>query len=181
MKKPRRTPSDKARSIDASKPGTRTEKRVHPAGPYGRGFDRQMKRIRFVKTVVAIIEYADNSILLQRRAVPPYKGMWGLPGGHMKPGENETEALRREVLEEVGVELHGLWKLGTYLEEGRIGNLIKYYLAKCYAAKPIKGKPRPQPGEVSDVRLFGLQEIPCELSFRHRDMIRDYEVINRQR
>lgn len=140
-----------------------------------------VKRTKFVKTVAGIIEYPDGSILLQRRAVPPYKGMWGLPGGHIKYGEGETEALRREVLEEVGVEVRALWKLGTYLEEGRIGDLTKYYLANCYVAKPISGRPRPQFGEVSEVKLYSLKEIPDQLSFRHRDMIRDYERIRKQR
>jgi len=139
------------------------------------------KRTKFVKTVAGIIEYPDGSMLLQRRAVPPYKGMWGLPGGHIKPGEQEREALRREVLEEVGVEVRALWKLGTYLEEGRIGDLTKYYLANCYVAKPISGRPRPQPAEVSEVKLYLLREMPGELSFRHRDMIRDYERIKKQR
>lgn len=140
-----------------------------------------MKRTKFVKTVAAIIEYPDGRILLQKRAIPPYKGTWGLPGGHIKLGEKETESLQREVLEEVGVEVHSLRKLGTYLEEGRIGDLTKYYLANCYVARPLRGEPRPQPGEVSEVKLHSLRGIPSELSFRHGDMIRDYERIKRQR
>jgi len=140
-----------------------------------------MNMVKFVKTVVAIIEYPDRSILLQRRAVPPYRGMWGLPGGHIKTGERETEALKREVLEEVGVEIHTLWKLGTYLEEGRISNLTKYYIASCYVARPVSGGPRPQLGEVSEVKITPPAELPGELSFRHRDMIRDYRTLNSQR
>jgi 8-oxo-dGTP diphosphatase len=34
--------------------------------------------------------------------------VWDFPGGHVEPGENPLEALRREVAEELGVELAGV-------------------------------------------------------------------------
>jgi 8-oxo-dGTP diphosphatase len=36
---------------------------------------------------------------------PTYKQMWELPGGYLQPGESPTEALRRELIEELGVAL----------------------------------------------------------------------------
>lgn len=44
-----------------------------------------------------------DSILLLRRAKPPYQGLWSLPGGKIHPGESVTEAACREALEETGL------------------------------------------------------------------------------
>ena len=46
-----------------------------------------------------------SDVLLVRRAHAPRKGEWSLPGGHVELGESLTEAVRREVLEETGVEV----------------------------------------------------------------------------
>ncbi|MGH3493197.1 MAG: NUDIX domain-containing protein [Sciscionella sp.] len=36
---------------------------------------------------------------------PTYKDLWDLPGGYLQPGETPTEALMREIVEELGAAL----------------------------------------------------------------------------
>lgn len=58
--------------------------------------------------VVPVIRGNDGSVLLCKmpgdRGV--YPGQWALPGGGVEPGERLEEALRREIREELGVELN---------------------------------------------------------------------------
>ncbi len=47
----------------------------------------------------------DDKILLSQKKSGPYKGLWGLPGGRIEPGEDPQEALIREFAEEVGIKI----------------------------------------------------------------------------
>jgi len=58
--------------------------------------------------VGAIIVDARGDILLLRRSRDPGKGLLGLPGGFVDPGESAEDALRREVREECNLELRDM-------------------------------------------------------------------------
>ena len=55
--------------------------------------------------VGALIHDADGRILLIKRRFEPNKGKWSLPGGLLETGERLVDGSRREVREELGVEL----------------------------------------------------------------------------
>ena len=52
---------------------------------------------------VGVVVVRDGRVLLIRRAKPPRRGEWSLPGGLQKLGETVFQAASREVMEEAGV------------------------------------------------------------------------------
>ena len=70
--------------------------------------------VKTVEVAAAVIERPDGTFLLGRR--PPngiYSGWWEFPGGKVEPGETIEQALRRELLEEIGVTIGAVhpWKV----------------------------------------------------------------------
>ncbi|WP_439924132.1 NUDIX hydrolase [Nitrobacter sp. JJSN] len=84
--------------------------------------------------------FREGKVLLVRRARPPGKGLYSLPGGRVEFGETMAQALHREVAEEVGltVEIVGLagWRevLPAQPADG-------HYLVMSFAARWIAGEP----------------------------------------
>jgi len=64
--------------------------------------------------VAAIIINENNEMLLCRRACEPYKGTLDLPGGFVDLNESAEEALRREILEEIGTEVETMQYFGSF-------------------------------------------------------------------
>ncbi len=63
--------------------------------------------------VVALIKDDDNRILLTRRAKEPAKGLWDLPGGFVDPGETVENAVKREIKEELNLDVAESVYLGS--------------------------------------------------------------------
>ena len=57
-----------------------------------------------IKVVAAVIK-KDNQILIAQRIKGEFAGQWEFPGGKVEPGESCEEALKRELLEEMEVQI----------------------------------------------------------------------------
>jgi 8-oxo-dGTP diphosphatase len=55
-----------------------------------------------ITVVAALIESGGKLLVCQRRRSDSFGLMWEFPGGKMKPGESLTQALERELEEELG-------------------------------------------------------------------------------
>src|SRR4030042_605907 len=62
----------------------------------------------------AILEY-DGKILLVKRGQEPEKGKLDLPGGFLDPKESAEDGLRREIREELHIDLKQLKYIGSAL------------------------------------------------------------------
>ena len=55
--------------------------------------------------VVAAIIYKDGAYFATQRGYGEFEGMWEFPGGKIEPGESRESALKREVQEELGIDI----------------------------------------------------------------------------
>lgn len=101
-----------------------------------------------VNVVVGVI-VRGKSVLLQRRALGDenFGSYWECPGGGVEPGENDGQALARELREELGIALRRyrpepIWR-GSI--EGYAGKSFsfRFYLVEEYEgrARPLDGQP----------------------------------------
>lgn len=55
--------------------------------------------------IAGIIRNKEGKILLARRAQGRFSGLWEFPGGKLQPNESEPDCLKREIWEELGLEI----------------------------------------------------------------------------
>jgi UDPglucose 6-dehydrogenase len=120
--------------------------------------------------VNAIIE-GSGKVYLLRRNEEPFRGMLSLPGGYVEYGETAEDALRREVLEETGLEVRRSKLVGVYSSPKR--HPKKHVVALLYSVK-WKGKPKASGFENSEGGFFGFESLGEGLAFDHHEMLRDY-------
>jgi 8-oxo-dGTP diphosphatase len=122
---------------------------------------------------VGAVVVRDGALLMIRRGKEPYAGRWSVPGGTLEHGEYLTDAVRREVLEETGVDVEVGDLLGI-LELWR----EPHYVILDYVATPT-GDAEPRPGDdASEVRWVPLDEIPSlECTPRFVETLRGWGVL----
>ncbi len=63
---------------------------------------------------IDVVLYHHQKVLLVLRKDEPEKGRWWLPGGRLYKNETLTEAVKRKIREEVGLEVEVKQKIGAY-------------------------------------------------------------------
>jgi 8-oxo-dGTP diphosphatase len=109
-----------------------------------------------------------DQILLTRRNVPPFKGQWCIPGGHIDRYEPAREAAQREACEETGLEFDARF-LG-YFDEILPDRGIHAVVLAFYGEG--RGEPILQEREVQEFRWFSLDAArTLELAFDHKTIL----------
>jgi ADP-ribose pyrophosphatase YjhB (NUDIX family) len=76
---------------------------------------------------VGAVVFRNGRVLLVRRARPPRRGEWSLPGGLQRLGETVFEAARREVLEETRVKIRPLAVVDVVDLIERVDQRVRYH------------------------------------------------------
>ncbi len=120
-----------------------------------------------IPTVDAVIETAGGIVLIERKN-PPYG--WALPGGFVDWGESLEAAVRREAMEETGLELEELRQFHTYSEPGRDPRF--HTITTVFSARG-RGEPVAR-DDAAGIAIFPPDRLPEKMAFDHRRILRDY-------
>lgn len=104
-----------------------------------------------------IIDEQDR-VLLTRRSTSPFKDMWVMPGGKIDLGEPIAVALKREVDEEVGLEIE-VFNLIDVFEHVTPGEENCHYIILFYRCRPLHTEIVYNAGEVSEVAWSASQDL----------------------
>jgi ADP-ribose pyrophosphatase YjhB (NUDIX family) len=107
-------------------------------------------------------------ILLVRRAIEPYKGLWDLPGGFIEEGEHPLDGARRELREETGLEIEPLEFLGIWIDRYGGDSTAAATLNLYWSARVAGGEPMAA-DDVAELGWFDPDELPPpdELAFEN--------------
>jgi len=119
---------------------------------------------RFIVTAGAIVLDEQDRLLLLKHVFRAGSG-WGIPGGFVQAGEQPEEAVRRELREEVGLELAEA-ELVFLRTLKRIRQIEIIFSCRAF------GKARPRSVEVEQAAWFRLSELPDTLSEDQRWLIK---------
>ncbi len=111
-----------------------------------------------VTSVVAVIVDGLEQVVLTRRGVPPFPGQWVMPGGKISLGEPMASALRREVREEVGIDV-AVGELVDVYEQVRPGAGNDHHVILYYRCRPSRPDLTPNPAEVAEARWVPRAEL----------------------
>lgn len=123
-----------------------------------------------VDTIIFTVDGKDLKVLLIKRKIEPFKGMWAIPGGFVRTGETLEQAARRELYEETNVSTSYLEQLYTFGDPGRDPRawvVTVAYFALISAEKlEIKADT-----DADDVDWFSMYNLPS-LAFDHEKILK---------
>jgi len=121
-------------------------------------------------TVSAVISRG-GKILLSHRLADPFKGMWDLPGGFMEEEESPEDGIKREIREELGIEIEIKNLIGVFGPTAYpFGGQELYNVDIYYEVKIISGEPAAVAGsDVMEIDWFDQDKLP-EMAFESNVM-----------
>jgi 8-oxo-dGTP diphosphatase len=112
-----------------------------------------MAEQRTIIVAAGVLIEAGRVLLAQRKPGAHLAGAWELPGGKVEEGEDPREALRRELREELGIDV----EVGEILDVAfhRYTDAGRTVLLLFFAASRLPGSPDPQLLDVAAIEWAG--------------------------
>jgi 8-oxo-dGTP diphosphatase len=139
-------------------------------GTLWRGLPRRIRRTmiratqrKFTATAGAIVLDSEGRVLLLDHVFRPASG-WGIPGGFISRGEQPEETLRRELREEIGIEVGDL-ELAFVRTLTIVDQIEVFFLCRAL------GEPSPRALEIRTLAWHRPDALPNELTRDQRSLI----------
>ncbi|PYS22322.1 MAG: hypothetical protein DMF72_14235 [Acidobacteria bacterium] len=123
----------------------------------------RMGQSRFTVTTGGMLFDEAGRILLLEHVFRPDSG-WGIPGGFLSRSEQPQDGLRRELREEISIEIDEVEFLFAR-------TLPRLRQVEIYFRARVIGDPKPSSFEIKKAQWFTLNELPEELSNDQRRLI----------
>jgi len=123
--------------------------------------------VEAVEVVAAVIERDSRYLITRRLEGTHLAGLWEFPGGKLLPGEQPEDALRRELKEELGVEV-AVGELIQTVDWTYPEKTVRLLFFRCALA----GEPAPLEGQemrwvaAADLPTYGFPEADATLITR---------------
>jgi 8-oxo-dGTP diphosphatase len=135
--------------------------------------------LRIRKAVRALVLDPQQRVLLVRFQFPGEGTRWALPGGGLEPGESDHDALRRELVEEVG--LHDptigphIWNrlhIVAFVDGSHDGQRERIYLVEtpAFEPAPVMSWEQLNAEYLFEVRWWHVDELSDGLPFGPQDL-----------
>jgi ADP-ribose pyrophosphatase YjhB (NUDIX family) len=121
----------------------------------------RVTQTKFTASAAVIIENEKGEILLLDHVLRPDSG-WGIPGGFLGFGEQPAEAVRRELIEEIGLELKMVEMVRVRVVNRHIEILFR---AKANGVASVKSR------EINAFGWFKVDEMPEKMNQTQKSII----------
>ena len=116
---------------------------------------------KFTVSAAAVVLNPEREVLLLNHVLRPSSG-WGLPGGFLQKGEQPDDGIRREIREEIDLELDSL----ALFRVRTLGSHIEMIFTARAA-----GVPRVVSREIYEFGWFDPATLPAKLSISQQNVI----------
>jgi 8-oxo-dGTP diphosphatase len=125
-----------------------------------------------VRVGLGVLIVRDDKVLMLKRKGSHGEGTWSLPGGHLEIGESFSDCARREMMEELGVEIepHSVISVSNDIMYG------KHYITIGVKAAIRSGEiMNNEPHKCEAIRWFKLDELPSPLFVASKNVIEIFQ------
>lgn len=123
---------------------------------------------------VGAIVVHEGALLMVKRATDPARGLWSIPGGRVERGEYISDAVKREVGEETGLDIQPGDLIGIF----EIVSNDDHYVILDYGATVDHPLEPTAAGDVSEARWVPFDEVPTlQCTPRLIEMLRAWSVL----
>ena len=134
-----------------------------------------MDKIRPKIGIGVYITDGKGNLLMTLRTSPHEPGTWCPPGGHLEMGESVLDCCKREVKEEVGLDVDGVEML---VAVNNIFSSGKHYVNVDFVAKGVTGTPEiGEPEKIGKIGWYPLDDLPQPLMLPTINLFKDYSEV----